>query len=165
MTTCGIHGDDTSSGRCATCDAQRSARQIREEQQARVGAWMTRGLGPMHPEDPGDAFTCPRCGRTSHHPDDIREGYCGACHDWTGRDGDEQPDECGAQLVTPGPDPYATSCDQPPGHYPASKHDGDDPIFPGPGMRVRWQGGGSCAGDPLPFRDVEWTDGKGGWRS
>jgi hypothetical protein len=29
-------------------------------------------------------FTCPRCGRTSHHPDDVREGYCGACHDWTG---------------------------------------------------------------------------------
>jgi hypothetical protein len=29
-------------------------------------------------------FTCPRCGRTSHHPDDAREGYCGACHDWTG---------------------------------------------------------------------------------
>lgn len=32
-----------------------------------------------------DSFTCPRCGRTSHHPDDIREGYCGACHDWTGQ--------------------------------------------------------------------------------
>jgi hypothetical protein len=29
-------------------------------------------------------FSCPKCGRTSHHPDDIREGYCGACHDWTG---------------------------------------------------------------------------------
>ena len=31
-----------------------------------------------------DRITCPRCGRTSYHPDDIREGYCGACHDWTG---------------------------------------------------------------------------------
>jgi hypothetical protein len=30
------------------------------------------------------AFTCPRCGRTSHNPNDEREGYCGACHDWTG---------------------------------------------------------------------------------
>lgn len=30
-------------------------------------------------------FECPRCGRVSHHPDDIREGYCGACHDWTAR--------------------------------------------------------------------------------
>ena len=29
-------------------------------------------------------FTCPRCGRTSHHPIDAREGYCGYCHDWTG---------------------------------------------------------------------------------
>jgi anaerobic ribonucleoside-triphosphate reductase len=29
-------------------------------------------------------FTCPRCGRTSYHPDDRRHGYCGACHDWTG---------------------------------------------------------------------------------
>jgi hypothetical protein len=29
------------------------------------------------------SFTCPRCGRTSHHPTDEAEGYCGACHDWT----------------------------------------------------------------------------------
>lgn len=34
------------------------------------------------------AFTCPRCGRTSHNPNDEREGYCGACHGWTG---DQQP--------------------------------------------------------------------------
>lgn len=24
-------------------------------------------------------FTCPRCGRVSHNPNDIRERYCGAC--------------------------------------------------------------------------------------
>jgi hypothetical protein len=35
----------------------------------------------MNPDAGG--FTCPRCRRTSHHPDDVREGYCGACHDWT----------------------------------------------------------------------------------
>lgn len=29
-------------------------------------------------------FTCPRCGKTSPHPDDKRHGYCGACHDYTG---------------------------------------------------------------------------------
>jgi hypothetical protein len=34
---------------------------------------------------PPPPFTCPRCGRTSHHPDDSREGYCGACHDFTGQ--------------------------------------------------------------------------------
>lgn len=30
-------------------------------------------------------FVCPRCGKASSDPDDIREGYCGHCHDWTGR--------------------------------------------------------------------------------
>ncbi len=30
------------------------------------------------------SFTCPVCKRTSYSPDDIREGYCGNCHDWTG---------------------------------------------------------------------------------
>jgi hypothetical protein len=29
------------------------------------------------------SYACPRCGRTSHHPLDEIEGYCGACHDWT----------------------------------------------------------------------------------
>lgn len=28
-------------------------------------------------------FTCPRCGKTSHHPEDKRHGYCGNCHDFT----------------------------------------------------------------------------------
>jgi len=31
-------------------------------------------------------FTCPRCQRTSYNPNDIAEGYCGNCHDWTGRE-------------------------------------------------------------------------------
>lgn len=34
-------------------------------------------------DDSGRSITCPRCGMTSHHPTDIREGYCGQCHDWT----------------------------------------------------------------------------------
>ena len=29
------------------------------------------------------SFTCPACGMTSHHPDDARYGYCGACHAFT----------------------------------------------------------------------------------
>jgi ribosomal protein L37E len=33
---------------------------------------------------PRDSFTCPRCSRVSFHSTDVREGYCGACHDVTG---------------------------------------------------------------------------------
>jgi len=29
------------------------------------------------------SITCPRCGMTSYSRDDVREGYCGNCHDWT----------------------------------------------------------------------------------
>lgn len=28
-------------------------------------------------------FTCPKCGMTSHHPDDEKHGYCGNCHEFT----------------------------------------------------------------------------------
>ena len=30
------------------------------------------------------SFTCPVCGRTSHHPTDVQEKWCGACHGATG---------------------------------------------------------------------------------
>jgi hypothetical protein len=29
------------------------------------------------------SITCPECGKTSYNPYDIREGYCGHCHNWT----------------------------------------------------------------------------------
>jgi hypothetical protein len=29
------------------------------------------------------SITCPQCHRTSYHPQDIQQGYCGACHGWT----------------------------------------------------------------------------------
>lgn len=29
-------------------------------------------------------FACPRCGAVSYNPNDIKEGYCGRCHWWTG---------------------------------------------------------------------------------
>lgn len=31
-----------------------------------------------------EGFTCPRCEKTSYHPDDVRNGYCGHCHQFTG---------------------------------------------------------------------------------
>jgi ribosomal protein S27AE len=32
---------------------------------------------------PAPSITCPVCGMTSFNPNDIAEGYCGNCHDWT----------------------------------------------------------------------------------
>lgn len=29
------------------------------------------------------SITCPVCGSTSHHPKDVTDGYCGACHAYT----------------------------------------------------------------------------------
>lgn len=29
-------------------------------------------------------FTCPKCQRTSMHPQDLRQGYCANCRDFTG---------------------------------------------------------------------------------
>lgn len=28
------------------------------------------------------SITCPQCGLTSYNPNDIRERYCGRCHQW-----------------------------------------------------------------------------------
>lgn len=28
------------------------------------------------------SYTCPHCGATSYNSNDLREGYCGACHQW-----------------------------------------------------------------------------------
>lgn len=33
----------------------------------------------------GRAVTCPVCEMTSYHPMDVREGFCGHCHAWTGQ--------------------------------------------------------------------------------
>lgn len=34
-------------------------------------------VAPEVPTEP--SITCPACGRTSHNPNDVREGYCGNC--------------------------------------------------------------------------------------
>lgn len=36
-----------------------------------------------HPMPDQPSITCPRCGFTSFHPEDIRQGYCGRCNWWT----------------------------------------------------------------------------------
>lgn len=29
-----------------------------------------------------ESITCPQCGRTSYNPNDVRERYCGNCHQY-----------------------------------------------------------------------------------
>lgn len=62
----------------------------------------------------------------------------------------ERENECGNSISTGGFDPYGTSCDLMHGH--AGPHEGPDYFGEG---RMSWEGGGSCAGDPLPVRNVE----------
>jgi hypothetical protein len=55
---------------------------------------------------------------------------------------------CG-RAITLGPahDPYGTDCDLDAGHE--GPHQGPHPFIEGDTMR--WDGGGACAGDALPF--------------
>lgn len=34
----------------------------------------------------GEAIRCPECQMVSWNPNDVREGYCGNCHQWTSAD-------------------------------------------------------------------------------
>lgn len=65
---------------------------------------------------------------------------------------------CGATLVLGTTDPSSTECDLNIEH--PDKHEGDDPL--GCDMRVRWTGGGTCAGDRLPVGGLEWVNPKQG---
>lgn len=63
----------------------------------------------------------------------------------------EQDAMCNTMLVIgPEHDPSGTSCELENGHD--GKHEGPHPIGDG---RIKWTGGGMCAGDPLPVRNVE----------
>jgi len=67
---------------------------------------------------------------------------------------EEQAKLCPSEFVTGGSDPYSSSCRLERNHD--GPHVGSDPLG-GPGV-VRWEGGGSCAGDSLPYRNVQWVD-------
>jgi|1186.fasta_scaffold160405_3 ribosomal protein L37E len=41
------------------------------------------------------AFTCPRCQRTTHHPKDVENAYCGCCG------GPSLPRDCPHSLPLP----------------------------------------------------------------
>ena len=85
----------------------RRARQYETDQiEMSPGSWMaslttasTEAVGHMlhnilNPEIPAGppythvvtdapSITCPRCGMTSFNENDVEQGYCGNCHDWT----------------------------------------------------------------------------------
>lgn len=44
-------------------------------------------------------FTCPKCERTSHHPMDVHEQYCGACHEWFNEHGPMHYDLAGRPIT------------------------------------------------------------------
>jgi hypothetical protein len=48
------------------------------------------------------SFTCPRCGMTSHHPEDERHGYCGNCHDFTASPPGNLPDAGDTHIFVDG---------------------------------------------------------------
>lgn len=73
------------------------------------------------------------------------------------RQADEPEEVCNSFFVTAGRDPSSTECDLKPGHA-EEYHEGPDPF--GSNERVRWKGGGSCAGDRLPVTDVQWISGR-----
>lgn len=51
------------------------------------------GTSRMDFHVPQASFRCPNCGKSSAHPADVAQGYCGACHDWTGETGIATPEQ------------------------------------------------------------------------
>lgn len=43
--------------------------------------WVDDPVAHVRPSPP-KSITCPQCGRTSHNPNDVREKYCGNCHQY-----------------------------------------------------------------------------------
>jgi ribosomal protein L37E len=41
-------------------------------------------LGEISERSP-ESIVCPQCERRSYNPQDVIEGYCGFCHDWTSK--------------------------------------------------------------------------------
>ena len=101
-------------------------------------------------------FTCPRCGQASHSPQDARQGYCGACHDWTAAvlarepAGDWQCPECGIRFLVPPAFPGPVLCGdcERPGHRAYMAQLERVTVVPGP-----WQFIGA-AGSELWFSDA-----------
>jgi hypothetical protein len=67
-----------------------------------------------------ESITCPRCGATSYHPVDIREGYCAHCSDWTSPPHHHRCIWCGTDCHLNLP--HRPDCPQTTGLYPVEDH-------------------------------------------
>lgn len=69
--------------------------------------------------------------------------------------GSSQPQSvCGKTAVIGKADPTLVECDLTP--HDDNKHEAPDP-WGADNVRVRWEGGGTCADDALPARKFEWV--------
>ena len=60
----------------------RGFNQFAAELRATIDPTSTAPAPDAEPHADAPSIKCPRCGHTSHHPDDVRERYCSACHAW-----------------------------------------------------------------------------------
>ncbi len=77
-----FHDENAADGACVDCVADTAVAVASGEVREHMRAIGMRQRAAMLARS-GVAFTCPCCGATSPHPDDIRERYCGRCHWWT----------------------------------------------------------------------------------
>lgn len=51
----------------------------------------------------GQSITCHECGRTSHNPNDVRNRYCGNCHEFYHHRPDPEDDDCLLSVLRQSP--------------------------------------------------------------
>lgn len=63
----------------------------------------------MNEQTASPSITCPACGKTSYHPEDVRQRYCVRCHWWTGDPmlAWQRPELFTVHGVEPPPEPAA----------------------------------------------------------
>lgn len=110
------------------------------------------GPGTRHEVGKYDSFRDAALACVAFVQHDVNGEERGGTNGWTPYDWEDYPEpQCDAFIdMGPAHDPYGTSCDQPVGH--AGPHQGPHPFLED--EDIAWTGGGSCAGDPLPYTVV-----------
>lgn len=55
--------------------------------------------GQLYPPFEQPVFNCPKCQAISYHPEDVRQGYCGRCHEFTGLYAGDNPSKLAAEQA------------------------------------------------------------------